>query len=261
MPTVPCLLIPRFHDELMSATFQPRGWLTCRPWDDQPPHAQTGLSGLPLTTKQAERCLREWQTLDADSLQQELFRVADERISRLGGLSPQEARALDAFIGHVPQNGNERKMLAQRLLLMAWVQEERILALRALNARYIESAQQLETLLAEPDEPQPSVVPLHEDPEETRLLPPWRFVLRELRYFLPPNAILGVTDVAMMQFLKKTGQAAELSAEELSLLPESTQDQKFLGVRRSLSVLLTGKDLLQADTDYPDSHLFVFPIQ
>ena len=261
MPTVPCLLIPRFHRELISTRFQDNGWLTCQPWGGQVPAGQIGLSELPLNTKQAQQCLREWQNLDADLLQQELFRAANERVSHNDGMSAAELGALEAFVGRAPQDDVERRTLAQRLLLMVWAQEERILMLRSLNERYTQNAQRLSTLLADPDEPLPSLSSSHDDPEEARLLPPWRFVLRELQYFLPSNAVFGVADAAMEQELKELWQPRELTAREVAMLPEASYGESLLGVWGSCSALVRGNGKRQDSADGFDSHLFVFPVK
>lgn len=258
MSTVPCLLIPRFHSELMPTSFQDCGWLCCRPWAGISSETQTVLPGLPLTAKQAEQCLREWQNLDADLLQQELVRAANERVLHNEGMSSGELSALEAFVGRVSHDADARKILAQRFLLMLWAQEERILALRSLNERYANGAQHLSALLADPDDELPSPTPLCDDPEEARLLPPWRFVLRELKYFLPSEAILGVADVAMAQDLAETGQLRPLTADEQALLPGTVQGQQFQGARMSISELLAEK---KTETDAPDTHLFVLPVK
>ena len=261
MQTVPCLLIPRFHRELISTGLQDHGWLDCRPWNGQAPTDQTGLLRLPLTAKQAEQCLREWQNLDADALQQELFRAASDRVLHNAGMSAAEVGAPNEFLGHASSDDGERRILAQRLLLMVWAQEERILALRALNERYIRDAQRLNTLLADPDEPLPSLSEANKDPEEARLLPPWRFVLRELKYFLPPDAILGVTDEAMAMALEATGQLRELTADERAALPEVLREQPFRGVRLSCAALAGKNGTSEDSVDTSDMHLFVLPVK
>ena len=259
MSTAPCLLIPRFHSELISPNFQACGWMSCRPWKGQSSNTQAGLCGLPLTAKQEEQCLREWQNLDADLLQQELFRAANERVLHNNGMSAQEVSALEAFVGTVSHDAGERRVLAQRLLLMAWVQEERILTLRSLSERYTQNAQRLSALLADPDDELSAPAPTYVDPEEARLLPPWRFVLRELKYFLPPEAILGVADIAMAQDLEEMGEIRELTTDERARLPEASQRQQFRGALLSLSTLVGGTSNSPTKGDASDTYLFVLP--
>jgi hypothetical protein len=95
---------------------------------------------------------------------------------------------------------------AQRFLLFAWAQEERLLELRRLAERSEHEARQLQDALRDADEMEPArsvVVPDFKD--EAHLVPDWKQVLERLALFLPLAAVLCARDARVIEALHDAG--------------------------------------------------------
>ncbi len=247
MPSLSCLLLPGLHPELLPPEYA--GTRCCKPWIARgEADAATPLVNLPLQGRVAEAALREWQNLSPDELQQEVTRAAAARFDEDNGLFPGEARELQRFQGKTDSDETARRIQAQRMLLLAWAQEERVLAIRSLRASYRRSAAQLAHLLGE------EAGILHQEDlsgsdEEETLLPSWRFVLRAMRLFLPDNAVFVVASRDMAATLHRLSPARELDEATRRSLPlPQTAQQALRACKVSLGVLL-GKPAADPDPE------------
>lgn len=164
----------------------------------------TPLVNLPLTPQESRACLAELRALDAGSLSQQLH-LAVEGVARTV-MPAHEAEALSGFAGKATTevSPQARMRQAQTLLLMIWVQEERILDIAKLSQQCARSEKKLASLLGETssdgeaactgDSPSDrSGLVANPDADELKLLPAWPFVLQQLSFFLPEDAVLAVT--------------------------------------------------------------------
>lgn len=202
------------HSALLSATclhaalyqaFPGLALPECPPCSGHKPDSpQTPLVNLPLSPQESRASLAELRALDADSLSQQLHLAVDTR--NRTGLPTHEAAALARFAG-TPDPGvspESRLRQAQNLLLMIWVQEERLLDIAELSRRCARSERNLAALLNEnSDETGPNVEP---EDETLHLLPAWPFVLEQLSWFLPDNAVLCVTHPDLATRLRESGR-------------------------------------------------------
>jgi|GEM_PF-4613204 len=211
MPTPSFVPVPRFHRELLPAWA--RDFAPCVPWTD----SNALLTDLPLSRRETEAVLREWRDMAPGLLRQEAVRVAALAAAD-DGLLPGEASALETFQGRKKDEASLLRQRAQRLLLMAWVQEERVLEMRALNSRFAEQEQRLARLLAD-DEEESLRAPVRPRDDSAALLAPWGFVLESLFWFLPCDAALLVTDPLMTAELAFLGAMDAALAEDVSVVP------------------------------------------
>ena len=206
-----CLAVPRFHVELDPPASA--GIRFCVPWREE--GAGNLLRGLPLDRHEAAACLNEWQNMSSDELRCEAYRIIEARSGRDGGFLPGEAKALENFAGKSADfDTSSRLERAQRLLLLAWMQEKRALELRELNKRCASGYKRLSALL---DQARQDAVEADED--DALFLPDWRFVLKYLRPFLPEDAILYTRSLAIRERLESLGCQRPAEAF-LSILPE-----------------------------------------
>lgn len=199
--------IPLLHRELMPPL--PPEVLSF--WPGLPlaaPSATLFLAACPHSPAEAAQCLRDWRSLDAEGL-----RASAQRPGPPETLSRAEQGALARFatgqgdgLPHMPD-----RALAQRRLLMAWLQEEHVLEIRALAERCRTGAERLAGRLGEdggeaalPDPANAGA--LAED--AASLLPSWRFVLENMALFLPEGVVLCTADPRMAADLAEAGLCA-----------------------------------------------------
>ncbi len=148
----------------------------------------------PLSPVLAEACLRDAAAfvdsgLSPESIRQ--LRDAQRQTFRLAREGRDLIRALRPGVSEESDAAPPDHELAQQVLLMAWLQEERLLELESLHRRADAATARLRAVLdgegdALPDPKTPAV-----DPD---LLPAWRTVLEALALFLPEKAVLVSSD-------------------------------------------------------------------
>lgn len=169
------------------------------------------LVNLPFSPQEARACLAELRSLNADALSQELHRTV-EHLGR-ANLPVHEAAALARFSGTAATDVSPEARLrqAQTLLLMAWVQEERVLEIAELSRRCARSEKKLAALLGDGDtgghDSAPDC-PAAPDAELLALLPAWPFVLEQLSLFLPAGTVFCVTHPDLVARLRDSGRLA-----------------------------------------------------
>lgn len=217
--TDPSLIVyvPILHRELLPSNL-PEGVMTV--WPGLPETAASEMEqrltppALPYSPREAAACLEDLRRLSEDDLVAlSLPRSADRNIP-----STEEQRALRAFsrTGTTPEEASdavleETRRWAQRFLLLGWIQEERVLEMASLTARYRAGAARLAARFGNGDESEAkedgtlaelfaSMNALMPDDAHT-LLPSWRFMLDLLGALLPPEIILFTADHRMVQSL------------------------------------------------------------
>lgn len=192
---------------------------------------------MPYSPAEAEACLTDFEALGRDMLGGTPVRAASAaRPVAARAFAPAEAEALARFAGQKgrgaaspvgpgaegglsdppdPADREEVKRRAHRLLLLAWLQEERVRDMGGLWRRYHAGSAALARELC-PEEiggtvpgarelvPEESMDPggaepiPHEVPDLRGMLPPWRFVLEHMAFFLPEDAALFTADSRLL---------------------------------------------------------------
>lgn len=188
---------------------------------------------LPLTPQQALACLHDLQHMaDAALSGTPLPAWQGRQAAALRGQAESAARA--AFAGAGDEAAAlaaaeaaeelERRCRAQRLLLLCWLQEERLAEMAALHRRYAGGRAHLAAALDGenadaassdlPDDILRGVMP--EQPEEAAalasMLPPWRRVLDAACHFLPEGACI-VAEAGLREALLERGDMLPAPAE------------------------------------------------
>lgn len=216
---------------------------------------------MPYAPTEAEACLADFEALGRDMLGGSPVRAAGAlRGAARPGVAPEEAAALAHFAGQggrLPgvsdlsgfpdlSDREEAKRRAQRLLLLAWLQEERVSEMSALVRRYHAGSSALarelcreETGGTAPDEstgarpgargllPEAermdfdSAEPIARELEDVRdLLPPWRFVLEQVACFLPEDAALFTADPRLLrEVVLREGELGPACGESTAAWP------------------------------------------
>lgn len=250
------LLLPRLHRELARTPDVPPGARTLWPGLPQAP-ADAFVPDYPWTPAQARACLADFEQTcraGAGGAPVLAFSVAD-MLGAGGDLSPAERRALDELVGRQPaappagEDAGEvaRRLASQRALLLAWLQEQQVLELRALEQRVREGRFALAGLLGEGGEADASAAPYADDAP----LPAWRAVLAAAAPFLPAGTAVLATDPDM-------AEAVLAAAGPESALPDHDVPAGFAGARLSLGELL-GKGWNLPETSRVLPFLYPFP--
>ena len=262
---------------------------------DPAPDQHWYIPAYPYTPAEARTCLTDWKALVSDKGTAGGF-VPDE--AALGAIlgRPHEARDLQNFVhtgthksaacaagpsagcatghtgggatGHtggcatLPVPDRASLCEAQRRLLMIWMQEDEVMAIRSLLADYRHGMRQLSAALGERDQLQSAEaapdlphevellaelaeaeasddLPPTEDtgflPDDTgSLLPAWTFVLDAMAPFLPPDAVLCTADGRVAMALDAWG------VERVRLIP-ATATAQAVSVARLPLWQLAGK--------------------
>lgn len=140
---------------------------------------EAALSGVPL---------RAWQSRQGAALREQAESAARRAFAAAQGNEQAAlARAAEA-------EARERLCRAQRLLLLGWLQEERLAEMATLNGRYADGRARLEAALGAetpdlPESPRPAAGRQEADALAS-LLPPWDRMLEAACHFLPDGAII-----------------------------------------------------------------------
>ena len=226
--------VPTMHRE-----FFPKGLPECvRPVWPGLPDGRDGkrnpeewyAMALPYTSREAAACLADLAQLDEAGLAalSEAAATFQDRERR----AQQERRDLKRFAatGELrdadgPSSAEAPGRWAQRFLLLGWLQEERVLEMERLAARYRTGAARLASHLGDEEEDVFSgllgmmreLVP--DNP--ALLLPSWRFMLDLLAILLPEDCVLCTADARMGGALVENGLCREpLSPEVSARLPQ-----------------------------------------
>lgn len=217
--------IPILHRELLPPNL-PEGILTV--WPGLPETAVFGMeqrmtpSALPYSPREAAACLEDLRRLNED----DLVALSLPRKEERDVPSNEEQCALRAFsrTGTMPEAVSDTALVetrrwAQRFLLLGWLQEERVLEMASLTARYRAGAARLAARFGNGDESQAeeneSLAELFAPmnalmPDDARtLLPSWRFMLDLLGVLLPPEQVLFTADQRMVESLTGAGLCRE----------------------------------------------------
>ena len=186
---------------------------------------------FPLTPQQALACLHDLQHMaDAALSGTPLPAWQGRQAAALRGQAESAARA--AFAGAGDEAAAlaaaeaveelERRCRAQRLLLLCWLQEERLAEMAALHRRYAGGRAHLaaafdgdEAALTElPDDMLRPAGP--EQPEEAAalaaMLPPWQRILDAACYFLPEGALI-LAEAGLREALLERGDLVPAAAD------------------------------------------------
>lgn len=187
---------------------------------------------LPLSPLQAQACLHDLQAMTDAALSGTPLRAwLGGQAASLRGQAESVARAafaagrgdeMAALAAEAAAEERERLCRAQRLLLLCWLQEERLAEMAALHRRYTGNRARLAAALddgreldagPESDSLRPSASAL---PEETdalaALLPPWQRVLEAAINFLPEQAVI-VAEAGLRTALLERDDLTPASAE------------------------------------------------
>ena len=145
-------------------------------------------------------------------------------------LSPEEARDIDRFASpnrEIPEIAKPSPLIAaQKVLLLAWDLEARLVEIHALRQEVEKSARPLAEALRDPSELEaiaaaiPDFIPDIPDNAE----PDWRITLAAIAAFLPKDAILVTAHEDMRSSLLELGMLLPLpedTAQKLDAWPES----------------------------------------
>lgn len=189
---------------------------------------------FPLTPQQALACLQDLQRMTDAALSGTPLRAWQGRQrDSLRGQAESAARAAfaagagdetAALAAAEAAEARERLCRAQRLLLLCWLQEERLAEMAALHRRYAGGRAHLAAALDGenadaassdlPDDILRGVMP--EQPEEAAalasMLPPWRRVLDAACHFLPEGACI-VAEAGLREALLERGDMLPAPAE------------------------------------------------
>lgn len=206
----PCLAgLPRLWPGLPE-TGMPDGPAGCVPAPQGPWYK---ADNLPLSPLQAQACLGDLQAMTDAALSGTPLRAwQGGQAASLRGQAESAARAAfaagagdEAAALAAAEAAEERERLcrAQRLLLLCWLQEERLAEMAALHRRYAGDRAQLAATLDDGREHAEAPAGLPDDilrapapdmPEEAdalaAMLPPWQRVLEAALNFLPEEAVI-----------------------------------------------------------------------
>lgn len=195
---------------------------------------------LPYTPTEAAACLAELTQLDEAGLAALSDTAASSRSTAQKVSQERDDLKCFAKTGECREAGKDTvstedmRRWAQRFLLLGWLQEERVLEMEQLSARYRAGAEKLAAYLGTRDtEREPAdedaemlsgllgmmrdLVP--EDP--ATLLPSWCFILDLLAVLLPEGTIACTADQRMAKAFAEAGICQEsLSPALLARLPE-----------------------------------------
>ncbi len=235
---IPFIYVPALHRDLVPPELA-EGVSTCWP-------------GLPLSDAEREGFFCPdfvWSPAEAAACLEDLKRLEPEAAAAAPALEADmqgrkqrtEMHELDVFAGRIaaddPHAPREARIRAQRLLLTAWLQEERVRDMQELAERYARSAAALAAVLD--DESGGREAPIV---DAAALLPPWRFVLEQLALFLPPDAVLCSADPAVREALNEAGLClSEPAPEDLRRLPPAWRQGIVLRAERVSLGRLLGK--------------------
>lgn len=210
-----------------------------RYWGQHNPDAWHKIS-LPYTPAEAAACLAELAQLDEAGIASLSDTVAPSRIAAHRLSQERHDLKLFAETGECREaekdtaSAEDMRRWAQRFLLLGWLQEERVMEMEQLSARYRAGAEKLaghlggqgasEESFGEDAEMLSGLFGMMHDlvPEDlTTLLPSWRFILDLLAILLPDGAVACTADQRMAKAFAEAGLCREpLSPAITARLPE-----------------------------------------
>lgn len=225
---VPVIALPLLHkDEALRRLCPQLRWVCPGLPVDDPAYL---VRDWPLDAAEAALCLREVEHIAASGLTGEEARSAS-RLSDETHRNRQEAAAIRETVrahegtpgahaaiagrdhGDGADDASATRQAGQRLLLMAWAQEERLAEIRHLSVRYANEARRLGDMLREGDsDGQEEAQAVFATPfaeltpaDERAMLPAWRPVLERLALFVPEDAVLYTYDPRLIESLRERG--------------------------------------------------------
>lgn len=297
------LILPRLHRELTAPEglpfplpALPGGAAALWPGLPHPPDHGAFVPDYAWNSAQAAACVADFeQTGRAGAGGAPVLPFSVAGLLGAGDdLSPEERRALDELTGHrtnpsgqavsaVPPSAATaepaaRRAAAQRVLLLAWLQERQVLELRALERKVASGRSALAGLLGEGEAPLAASGSAGSPPEpwagerptpggDDAPLPPWRSVLAAAAVFLPGLAgsaasaddapRLVVTDPAMAAAVAGLAPGLEAAGDAPAAAPTDAPPG-FMAVRAPLGrVLGRGWHTPEASRVF----LFLYPSQ
>lgn len=275
--------VPTMHRE-----FFPEGFSGCvkplwpglssRYWGQRNPDAWHKIS-LPYTPTEAAACLAELTQLDEAGIAALSDTVASSRSTAQKVSQERDDLKCFAKTGECREAGKDTvstedmRRWAQRFLLLGWLQEERVLEMEQLSARYRAGAEKLAAHLGTRDtEREPAdedaemlsgllgmmrdLVP--EDP--ATLLPSWCFILDLLAVLLPEGTIACTADQRMAKAFAEAGICQESPPPALlARLPEGWHVPEGYAVTYGEEPMwkLIGKKAPQSDRPWLDRRQLV----
>ena len=236
----PLISVPLMHRELLPASF-PSCVLPVWPGLPAPRgeawHGESWfLPAWPYSSAEAAACRADIERLDETGLS------AFSEIPDRKTLGTQEKRDLEHFAksglaSPCAVKKPETDVLlrwAQRMLLLGWVQEERVLEVQALTERYRKGAHRLSeqfhgetgTPAGEDREAFSAVLAAIQElaPDNAEnLLPSWKFMLELFAVVLPETAVLFTADARMIRALRDQNLCRQPC--ERDLLPDVLKGQ------------------------------------
>lgn len=187
------------------------------------PHMPGGYASLklPYTSQEAKAVLNDLVELQEDALSG----LAWQYHTYLASVKP-SAEELD--LASFAQGGQSSPVpdltkLAHRLLLLAWLQEERILDMQHLRLQYLTHARHLAESLSGEDNNFKESFP----EDSSLLLPAWQFMLELMDTLTSPEVVWCTSDSRLTRVLQK------LPAQE-SIWPGSTvHELKLAGFKQT----------------------------
>ena len=201
------LSVPVLHRELSAAVFS-EAMHVC-PGLAQAEEAGYARLDWPLSAEKARLFLRDAASLADSGLSPESTRVVRETDRQMSRRIRENRELRDILrqegASAVKEDEQQARIQAQQVLLMAWLQEERLMELEALSRRADATAARLTSLLDDgTDTAHNALFALH-TVLDLRLLPSWQTVLEHLAVFLPSGTVLASCDPQMTEFLSETG--------------------------------------------------------
>lgn len=233
--------IPLMHEELLSPGL-PEGLSLFSPLGPGTPDSPTTAGkkqwrpDLPYSSKEVSACLADMEMLGRDMLSgNPVQTMAASFLPPERAFTQEEAHALEcfsknrqnetAFSRELSGTGMKNEVStdtvlsvrrrAQRLLLLAWLQEERVRDMEALLKR----CQGCVTRLSETMGTDARFTPFDLEAAPRRFLPDWRFVLEQMALFLPENATLFTGDPRVVAEMKADSGNVTFEADTDRLFP------------------------------------------
>ncbi len=239
--------IPLMHEELLPPGLPEGLSLFCPGCSGMP--GSSSVKGqkqwrpdMPYSSKEVRACLADMEMLGWDMLSgNPVQTMAASFLPSKKVFTQEEARALKGFsknVSGITSKQNEAafshelfstdvessvstishsaRCRAQRLLLLAWLQEERVRDMEVL----LEKCQSCATTLNETMGTDERFTRLGLEADPRRFLPDWRFVLEQMALFLPENASLFTGDPRLLAEMKADCDNATFEVDTDRLFPQ-----------------------------------------
>ena len=229
---VPVLAVPLLHPDSAAARLDSVTHL----WPGLPRVPETGFwqpADYPFSPQQAAACLADLQAMSEAALSGvplQALAAREHRPQAAKHLEEQAALARFAEDGQAPKDTFDtapdtaahvalHRKAAQKVLLWAWLLEERYREVRELSRSWEEGAGHLVDALAVEDDAALaglSALDMHLGDAEG-LLPSWKLVLENAALFLPSGATLVVNSAAMARDLPEELLFSPLDQQDMAL--------------------------------------------